>query len=171
MFQTTVSEKIETHILYSVTFSQKLCRWWGNVEKYGRARQSTDDNIIQHTHFACWMIKTTDTYSEYLILIAFAWQQWLCKHTSLLCLQVHCLSCYANTPHCYVYRYIASVVMRTHLTVMCTGTLPLLLCEHTSLLCLQAHCLSCYANTPHFYVYRYTPSNKNPLVWYFGRPA
>jgi len=56
MFQTTVSEKIKTHILYSVTFSRKSCRWWDNVQKYGRARQATDDSLIQHTHFVCWMI-------------------------------------------------------------------------------------------------------------------
>jgi len=28
---------------------------WDNVEKYGTARQVTDDNIIWHIHFACWI--------------------------------------------------------------------------------------------------------------------
>ena len=36
------------------------------MEKYGRARQATDDNIIR-----C-ITKATDTHSEYVILIAFA---------------------------------------------------------------------------------------------------
>ena len=45
------------------------------MEKYGRTRQATDDNIIQ---FACWITKATDTYT------AFPLQQWLCKFTSLL---------------------------------------------------------------------------------------
>jgi hypothetical protein len=33
------------------------------VEKYGRTRQATDDNIIQRMRFACWITKATDTHS------------------------------------------------------------------------------------------------------------
>jgi hypothetical protein len=39
------------------------------VEKYGTARQTTDDNIIRRMRFACWITKATDTHSEYVILI------------------------------------------------------------------------------------------------------
>ena len=49
MFQTKVVEDIKTHILCSVTFSQKSCRLWDNVEKYGRAGQVTDENMA-HAH-------------------------------------------------------------------------------------------------------------------------
>jgi hypothetical protein len=42
---------------------------------------------------ACWMTKSTDTHSEYVILIAFP-QQMLCECASMLPLYVHCLSCY-----------------------------------------------------------------------------
>jgi len=38
MFQTRVVEK------RSITFSWRSCRLWGNVEKHGRAGQTTDDN-------------------------------------------------------------------------------------------------------------------------------
>jgi hypothetical protein len=31
------------------------------VEKYGGARQVTDDNIIGRMRFACWITKATDT--------------------------------------------------------------------------------------------------------------
>jgi hypothetical protein len=31
------------------------------VEKYGTARQATDDNITQRMRFACWITKATDT--------------------------------------------------------------------------------------------------------------
>jgi hypothetical protein len=55
------------------------------VEKYGRARQATDDNIIRRMRFACWITKATDTHSEYVILIAFDGN-----------------SGYANAPQCYV---------------------------------------------------------------------
>ena len=41
------------------------------MEKYGRARQATDDNITLRMRFACCITKATDTtHSEYVILIA-----------------------------------------------------------------------------------------------------
>jgi hypothetical protein len=45
MFQTKVVEKIKTHILCSVTFFRKSYCLWDNVEKYGRAREATNDNM------------------------------------------------------------------------------------------------------------------------------
>jgi hypothetical protein len=39
-------------------FKNCLC---DTVEKYGRARQSTDDNVIRHTRFARWITKLTAT--------------------------------------------------------------------------------------------------------------
>ena len=46
-FQTKVVEKMKTHILCSVTFFflRKSCRVWGNLKKWRRARQTTDDNM------------------------------------------------------------------------------------------------------------------------------
>ena len=49
-----------------------------------RDRQVTDDNIIRRMCFVRWITKATDTHSEYVILIAFAWQQWLRERASLL---------------------------------------------------------------------------------------
>jgi len=46
-------------------------------------------------HMAYWINKTMDTHSEYVILIAFPQQQWLCKSTSMLCLYVHFPSCFS----------------------------------------------------------------------------
>ena len=62
------------------------------MEKYGTARQTTDDNIIWRMRFACWITKTTDTHSEYVILIVFPRQQWLRERASMLRLHVHCMS-------------------------------------------------------------------------------
>jgi hypothetical protein len=31
------------------------------MEKYGGAREATDDNVIQSLRFACWITKATDT--------------------------------------------------------------------------------------------------------------
>jgi hypothetical protein len=66
------------------------------VEKYGTAGQATDGNIIRLMHFACWINKVTETCLEYVILIAFPRQQWLCERTSILS-----------------YMYIASLVIST----------------------------------------------------------
>jgi acyl-coenzyme A thioesterase PaaI-like protein len=38
------------------------------VEKCGRTRQVTDDDIIRPMRFACWMAKAADTRLEYAIL-------------------------------------------------------------------------------------------------------
>jgi hypothetical protein len=84
--------EIKTHILCSIIFSGKSCNWWDNVEKYCRAGQATDDNVLCHMGFA-WMTKATNTHSEYLILIAFPQQQCLCQLSSALHSCVHCLSC------------------------------------------------------------------------------
>ena len=54
------------------------------MEKYGTARQATDINTMQHKRFACWITKATDTHVEYVIIIAFAWQQWLRERASML---------------------------------------------------------------------------------------
>jgi hypothetical protein len=84
MFQTKFVQKVKTHILCSITFSQKSCRLSDNVEKYGRARQTTDDNIIRRMRFACCTTKTIDTHSQYVISIAFPRQQWLRERASML---------------------------------------------------------------------------------------
>jgi hypothetical protein len=44
------------------------------VKKYGIVRQATDDNIIQCVPFACCITKATDTYTEYIIRVAFPQQ-------------------------------------------------------------------------------------------------
>jgi hypothetical protein len=58
------------------------------VENYDRSIHTTDDNILQHMCFACWITKATDTNSEYVIVRAFSWQQLLHEHASLLTLPV-----------------------------------------------------------------------------------
>ena len=63
------------------------------MEKYGRARQATEDNLIQCVHVACSIAKAIETHPEYVILTAFPQQQWLHECTLILRLYVHCLSC------------------------------------------------------------------------------
>jgi hypothetical protein len=52
------------------------------MEKFSVARQAKDDSVIGRIHLACWTTRATNTHSEYVILIDFSWQQWLCERTS-----------------------------------------------------------------------------------------
>jgi len=65
-----------------------------NMEKHGKTRQTTDENIIRRMRFACLIKNATDTHLEYVILIVFPWQQYLHESAILLLLYVHCLYCY-----------------------------------------------------------------------------
>ena len=64
MLQTNVLEKIKTHILCSITSFRKPCSLWDNVEKYGRARQATEDNIMRRMRIERWITKATYTHWE-----------------------------------------------------------------------------------------------------------
>jgi hypothetical protein len=55
------------------------------VEKYGTARQATDDNIIYCMCFTYWITKAKNTHSEYAMFIAVPQQCWWMQ------LNVHCL--------------------------------------------------------------------------------
>ena len=39
------------------------------MERYSRARQSTDDDIIRRVCFACWITKAANTHLEYVMFI------------------------------------------------------------------------------------------------------
>jgi hypothetical protein len=77
-------ENQNTHFMFS-TFFLKIVPFMIYCAKYGTAGQATDVNIIWGMCFACWITNATDTHSEYVILIAFPWQQWFHESTSMLC--------------------------------------------------------------------------------------
>jgi hypothetical protein len=95
MFQTKYVEEIKEHILCSINFLVENCAiyeiMWKNVVE-GERPQMT----IWRMRFACWIPKAINTFSEYVILIAFPLQQWLQHRASML-----------------RYTYIASLVMAT----------------------------------------------------------
>ena len=76
MLQMKVVEKIKTHILCSVTFSRKLYLLWDNLEKYGGAREATDDNVTRRKLYACFVTQDTRTNTQryYVIFPAFPQQ-------------------------------------------------------------------------------------------------
>jgi hypothetical protein len=50
------------------------------IKMYGYvvdSRQETDGNIKLHMRLSCWITNTTDTHSEYVILIASSQQHYL----------------------------------------------------------------------------------------------
>ena len=55
-------------------------------EEYGPAGQAPDDNIIRRTLFTCWIIKATDTHSEYVIVIDFRRQDCARANAHTACL-------------------------------------------------------------------------------------
>jgi len=84
MFQTEGAEKIKTHILCLMTFSESRAAY--------EMKCQTDDNIIWRIRSACRITKATDANSEYVILILFPWQQWLRERAPMS----HFLSCLIN---------------------------------------------------------------------------
>ena len=73
MFETNVEQKIETHILSSITFFKNHTFheiMWKNNVQLGRPQMT-----IWLTHIASWISKSTNTSSEYVTLIDFPLQQ------------------------------------------------------------------------------------------------
>ena len=61
-----------------------MCCLRKKVEKYCKAGQTIDYSITQRLGIACSVIKTTNTHSEYEILITIKLQQWSHERSSLL---------------------------------------------------------------------------------------
>jgi hypothetical protein len=64
LFQTKIVEKIQTHILCSITFfPENLAVYeimWKNMAERGRQQMT-----IWRMRIACWIPEATDTHSEY----------------------------------------------------------------------------------------------------------
>ena len=52
---------------------------WKNIVEADRPQMTIWRMLV-----ACWITKATNTYSEYVILIAFPLQQWLHESSSML---------------------------------------------------------------------------------------
>jgi hypothetical protein len=70
MFHTKTVEKMKTQFMFHSFFFRKSFCLLDNVEKYGRAGGVTDGNIICRMCITRWVIKATNTQSEYVTLIA-----------------------------------------------------------------------------------------------------
>ena len=54
IFQINFAGKIKKHSSCSVTFFRKSCRLWHNVDKYGGARETVEDNITARYMLDNW---------------------------------------------------------------------------------------------------------------------
>jgi len=76
-------ENQNTHFVFSnCFFSENRAVYeimWKNIVERGKPQVA-----IWRMRFACWIMKATNTHSEYVILIAFRLQQWLHKRASIL---------------------------------------------------------------------------------------
>jgi len=94
MFQTKVVEKNQnTHFVFSNFFwkNRAFCEiMWKNISEPGRPQMTT-----WHLRIACWIPKTTNTHSEYVILIVSPLKQWL--QESALMLRNTYIACLVNT--------------------------------------------------------------------------
>jgi hypothetical protein len=57
MLQIKVVEKTKTHILFSLTFLRKSCRFWNNLEQYCWAIEATDNMTLARGIY--WISKAT----------------------------------------------------------------------------------------------------------------
>jgi hypothetical protein len=61
---------------------------WKNIAEEGRPQMT-----IWHMRIACWILRATNTHSQYVIFIACPLQQWLIKRASML--RYACIGCLA----------------------------------------------------------------------------
>jgi hypothetical protein len=77
MIQINFVEKIKTHILCSITFFPLENRAFYDIMWKNIVEQNMPQMAIWSMHIACWILKATNTFSEYVMFIAFSLQQWL----------------------------------------------------------------------------------------------
>ena len=90
MFQTKVVEKKKTHFLLKIYFFENHVVY--EIMRKNMVEQGRAQMVSIRVRFLCWIIKSIDTHSEYVILAAFQLQKCLYESVSMLHLYVHCLS-------------------------------------------------------------------------------
>ena len=86
MFRTKLLEQIKTHILQPILFFFKSCPLSGNVEKFCRTGQATDENMV-HVHYFEHALRICITHCfSTATLVA----------RIMLPLHLHCLPCYIS---------------------------------------------------------------------------
>jgi len=104
--------KKKTHFVFNYFFPRKSCCLWDNVEK-NMVERDRPHVTMWLIICVCWVPKATNTYSEYVIFIAFP-----------------CNRCYTNAPQYYVYTYyIACFVYNQEEECLLRGTNWIFKCD------------------------------------------
>jgi hypothetical protein len=61
--------EIKTNFIFDNFFFRKSRRLWKNAEKYDRARQAKDINVMCLKLFTYWITNTTNTRPEFVVFI------------------------------------------------------------------------------------------------------
>jgi hypothetical protein len=101
-------EKPYTRFTINKVFPRKLCPLRDNVEKYGTARQVTDDNIIRHMRLACWRTNATDKL-RICNTYCFSAAKIVTRTRHNVTVYVHCLCCLNLTNQTYVCRKVTEL--------------------------------------------------------------
>ena len=97
-------ENSDTYFMFNNFFFRTSRRLWDNVEKYGTAGQTTENNTV-HAYCIFLITKVTNINSEHVLIITFPRQQWLRERTWM--------------SHLYVDLYwLSGSVMKTPLTLI-----------------------------------------------------
>ena len=127
--------------------------------KYGTVREPTDDNVTRCMRIACWIIKATDTNSEYVPPIVCPRQQWRHERAKILRLYIHCVS---SLKYCTTNRSTAGTCSITEMN-RSIKTTPCI--SHYRIIKLLTHKLLeikiCYYNT--FRLIPWKPLMETPL--------
>jgi len=79
MFQSKVVQEIKTHFVFNKFFFLKnrpvYKIMWKNAVQQGRPQMT-----LRRMRIACWTPNAANTYSQYVMLIAFPLRQWLNEH-------------------------------------------------------------------------------------------
>ena len=103
-------EKINTHVLCSVTFTLYEVMWKNIVQT------SRQQLTIWRMHIAFWLPTAAKSPSEYVTFIAFALQKWLHERAPVFRLYVHCLPC-------RIFVFIRLWFVRLHLSFQLSNCL------------------------------------------------
>jgi len=98
-------EHQNTNFKFIIFFFRKSCPLWDDAEKYDTPGEATDDSMICHMRIACWVTKVPNKHLEYVTLIAFPLQQWICEHASML--RYAYTACLVNILYKRVYFFLS----------------------------------------------------------------
>jgi len=95
--------------MFQNRFLRKSYRLCDNMKKYRKAGQAKDENVIRPMRFACWIAKSTNTRSQYVILTVYRRSSGS-RAPHNITLHVHCLSCWRQAVYVCVLNWRSMLI-------------------------------------------------------------